>query len=88
MSLPTPKIGDTNVRGYILTPTDTYDVSALQSLYGWYPADVYNPLQFWQPGGVTLAPLTEVYFDVVANPKYNPNIPTSPTAFAANVRRA
>ena len=87
MSLPTPKIGDVNVRGYILTPTDTYNVCALPSLYGFYPADVYSPLQFWVPGGVDLPPLTEIYFDVIASP-WGTTTPTSPTAVATNVRRA
>ena len=64
-----------------------YDISALASLYGFYPDGAYNPLLFVAVGGVNLPAGTEVLFDVIASP-WNTSIKSAPTAVAVNVRRA
>jgi len=70
MPLPQPKIGDTNVRGYILASTVGHEIEALESLYGQQNPDGYNPLLFDRaPYEPDLPPEgTEILFDLIAAP--------------------
>jgi len=86
-----PQIGATNVRGYVVLPTVSGgQIECLASLYGQPPVGaLFNPNLFYVAPGETLpTPGTLILFDVIANPSYNPNIDTSPTALAANIRTA
>jgi hypothetical protein len=86
-----PTIGATNCRGYVVLPTVSGgQIECLASLYGQPPVGAFfNENLFYVAPGETLPPPgTLILFDVVANPNYNPNLPTSPTALAANIRVA
>jgi hypothetical protein len=68
MSQPTPTIGSTNVRGYVLPDTCQGNVEALPSIYGFQRADVKNPNCFYVVGGVDFPEGAEIFFDVIAAP--------------------
>ena len=88
MSFPIPKIGDINVRGYVLAPGIGWQIEALQSLYGNQPPNATNALLWNVMPGETLPPEgSEIYFDIVAAPaSWRFNAPAN--GVAVNVRLA
>jgi hypothetical protein len=90
MTLPTPTIGSTDVRAYVIDapwnlsygPVQGQTFECLESIYGAQSADGFNPLIFRSVVPTGLPYGTEVLIDIVAAPW------DATTGVASNVRRA